>query len=128
VLEADLVSGDLVIAEQGDTVYGQVVSVKKAGRLAGNAHIDIELTGIKIDGQIESIATNVLHLTTDSTFGGSAKKTAGAAALGGLIDGSDGAKTGAKVGLGLAILTPGNQVVVPANTLLDFRFKVALKM
>lgn len=127
-LEADLVADGVVIAERGNTVYGRVVDVKKAGRVAGTAHIAIELTGIMIDNQIEPIATNVLTLTTESTQGSTAKKTVGAAALGGLISGSSGAKTGAKVGLGASILTPGNQVQVPAGTLLDFQFKVALKL
>lgn len=128
VLEADLVQNGVVVAKQGDTVYGQVVDVKKAGRLMGTAHIKIALTGIKIDGQVQQIATNTLHLSTDSSTGTSAKRTLGAAAIGGLIDGSDGAKTGAAVGLGASILTSGNQVVVPAGTLLDFQFKVPLRL
>ena len=54
----------------------------------------------------------------------SAKKTVGTtartAAIGGLIDGSDGAKTGAKVGVGVSILTRGNDIQVPKGEILGF--------
>ncbi len=47
-------------------------------------------------------------------------RTARAAAIGGLVDGSDGAKTGAKVGGGAAILTKGNDIQVPKGELIEF--------
>ncbi len=128
VLEANLVSNKVVVAKQGDTVYGQVVSVKKAGRLAGKADLSIELTGIRIKGEMVAIATNSINLTTSSSTRKTAGSTLGAAAIGGLIDGSSGARTGAKVGLGASILTPGSQVVVPSGTLLDFSFRAPLKL
>ena len=40
----------------------------------------------------------------------SAGRTARAAAIGGLIDGSSGARTGAKVGLGASIITGGANI------------------
>ncbi len=59
-----------------------------------------------------------------------AKKSAGQVArwtaIGGLSDGSSGARTGAKVGLGAAILTGGNQAEIPAGTLLEFTLTEAL--
>jgi len=44
-----------------------------------------------------------------------------------LLDGSSGARTGAKEGLGAAILRGGNQVVIPGGTLLDFKLDEELQ-
>lgn len=51
---------------------------------------------------------------------------AGAPVIGGLVDGSDGARTGAKVGAGAAILTKGEQINIPAGTIMETRLKTAL--
>jgi len=48
--------------------------------------------------------------------------------LGGLIDGSSGAKTGAKVGLGVSILTSGDSISVPAGTILETALRVPLEI
>jgi hypothetical protein len=54
-----------------------------------------------------------------------AKKTAGTtprgAAIGGLVGGSDDAKRGAKIGLSVSILSWGNQISIPRDSLLEFR-------
>jgi len=47
-------------------------------------------------------------------------RTLGAAAIGGLLRGSKGAKRGAKVGAGVSILTGGQQISIPAGTVLEF--------
>jgi hypothetical protein len=46
-------------------------------------------------------------------------KTAWGAAIGALADGRDGARTGAKIGLGMAVLSAGKSVNIPSGTLLD---------
>lgn len=42
------------------------------------------------------------------------------AVVGGLSDGSSGARRGAKVGVGAAVLSGANQAEIPAGTLLEF--------
>lgn len=128
VLEADIIVNNTIYAQQGDTVYGEVVDVNKAGRIAGKAQIDIQLTGLRVQGEMIDIKSNVLKLTTEATAKRSVGSTARGAAIGGLANGSDGAKTGAAVGLGVAILSPGTQVHVPSGTLLDFTFMTTVKL
>jgi hypothetical protein len=53
--------------------------------------------------------------------GGAGRKVAKGAAVGALADGSKGAETGAKIGLGVAILAGGRHAGVAAGTLLEFR-------
>ena len=48
--------------------------------------------------------------------------------VGALADGSSGARTGAKVGLGAAVLTGGNQAQIPAGTLLEFSLTEAVDL
>ena len=48
------------------------------------------------------------------------------AAVGGLANGSKGAKNAAKVGLGASLLTSGNSINIPAGTLLEFQLAAPL--
>jgi hypothetical protein len=52
---------------------------------------------------------------------GTLKKIALGAAAGGIIDGSSGAGKGAGIGAGVAVLTKGQQIHIPAGSILEFR-------
>ena len=120
VLESNLMSGNTVIAPKGSTVYGVLTNVKKAGRVAGSASLSFELTELSIAGTMHAIKTQTLSGEGDNTAKSSAGKTARAAAIGGLVNGSSGAKNGAKVGVGASLLSQGSDIEVPSNALLDF--------
>lgn len=120
VLESNLISGGIVVAPKGSTVYGVLSDVKKAGRVAGSASLSFELTDISIAGTMHPLQTQTLSGQGDNTAKSSAGRTARAAAIGGLANGSSGAKTGAKVGVGAAILSKGDDIEVPKDTLIDF--------
>jgi hypothetical protein len=120
MLEADLVVDGTVVARRGSNVYGELKGAKQARRLVGRSQLTITFTGLMINNQIRPIRTGEIQAVAES---GSGKNTVGkaarGAAIGGLIDGSDGARTGAKVGLGVAIVTRGSKINIPANTLLE---------
>lgn len=120
VLEGDIVADGKVIAPRGTTVYGQLTDAKKSGRLAGQSEMQITLTHILINNQLHPVVTSGVKAVTDNTAKNTVGKTARGAAIGGLAGGSKGARTGAKVGAGLSIITSGNQINIPAGTLLDF--------
>jgi len=120
-LEADLVANNVVIAPRGSTVYGVIAQAKKSGRLVGSSSVELSFTDIMINNQMKPIATSSVKAVTDSTAKNTVGKTARIAAIGGLINGSKGAKDGAKVGLGLSLLTSGNSINIPAGTLLEFQ-------
>jgi hypothetical protein len=126
VLEGALIKNGVTVALAGSKVYGVISEAVKARRLAGSAKLMITITDINIKGQITPISTSAINALTESTGRGTAGKVARGAAIGALADGSDGARTGAKVGLGVAVLKGGNQVVVPAGTLLDFKLAAPL--
>ncbi|MEH6453582.1 MAG: hypothetical protein V7782_11150 [Psychromonas sp.] len=120
VLEANLMAGDVVVAPKGAQVYGVLTEVKKAGRVAGSASMTFELSDISIDDVMVPIRTQPVGGEGQNTAKSSLGKTGRAAAIGGLVDGSDGAKTGAKVGIGASILTKGDDIELPKGTLVDF--------
>lgn len=126
-LEADLISGDgTVAAPRGSTVYGEISSSRQAGRVAGKSEMTIVFTGIMVENQIKPIQSGEIQAVAES---GSGRETVGRAArfaaIGALADGSDGAKTGAKIGAGVSLLTKGENIDIPAGTLLDFPLAAA---
>ena len=94
----------------------------------GSSELVLSFTEILIDEQMVDIETASLQAVTDNTAKNSVGKTARAAAIGGLIDGSSGARTGAKVGLGASIITSGNSINIPAGSLLETQLTAPLTL
>ena len=125
-LEGALVVDGVTVAPRGTMVYGTVTSSQQSGRAAGRSSMAMEFTDIMIDEQLFPLATEGLAAQTASEGGRTVGRTARAAAIGGLIDGSSGARTGAKVGLGASILTSGSSINVTSGTLLETRLRTPL--
>ena len=127
-LESAIVIDGVTVVPVDSNVYGVVLEATKSRRLAGKASIKLGVTDIRINGVMHKIKTTALTGVGEQT----AKKSAGQvgkwAAIGALADGSSGAKTGAKVGLGAAVLTGGNQAQIPAGTLLEFSLTEAVDL
>ena len=125
-LEGALVVDGVTVAPRGSFLYGTIISSSQSGRAAGKSEMVMEFSDIMLDDQLFPIATTALGAQTGNEAKKSAGRTARAAASGGLIDGSSGAKTGAKVGVGTSILTGGQSINVPAGTLLETTLRVPL--
>jgi hypothetical protein len=121
------VNGD-VVAAKGADVYGRLVESKKSGTFSGRSQLQLELTGIVVNGQTVPLVTGDYELEGKSRGASTAKRTIGGAAVGTIIGaiagGGKGAGIGAAVGggagAGSEIITKGDQVKVPSETLLDF--------
>ena len=120
-LEADLVNADIVIAPRGATIYGVISQAKQSGRLIGKTSLQLTMTDIMLDNQMKPIHTSAIKALTQGTGKSTVSRTARLAAIGGLANGSDGAKNMAKVGVGASLLTSGNSINIPAGTLLEFQ-------
>lgn len=125
-LEADLLANNEVIAPKGATLYGVIADAQQSRRASGNSSLLITFTDIMINNQMYPIQTSAVKAVTESTTKTTAKRTARVAAIGGLLNGSDGAKDGAKIGLGASLLSGGNSINVPAETLLEFQLAAPL--
>jgi len=130
-----MVDGNVVVAKGAD-VYGRLAESKKSGTFTGRSELRLELTGIVVNGQTVPLVTGEYELTGKSRGASTAKRTVGGAAVGSIIGaiagGGKGAAIGAGVGAGVGagseIITQGDQVKVPSETLLDFRLEQDVSM
>lgn len=127
-LEGAIVVEGVTAAPRGTIVQGRITQASSGGRAVGSSEMAIEFTDLLINDQLYQIATTGLEAQTANEGGKTARRTLRGAALGGLIDGSDGAKTGAKVGLGVSILTRGSSINVPAGTILETSLRVPVTL
>ena len=125
--EAVYVNNELVAAK-GANVYGRLEEVKGAGHIAGKSELKLALTGIVINGQTVTLSTSDYDVSGKSRGANTAKKVGGGAAagavIGAIVGGGKGAAVGAGVGAGagtaVQVMTHGEQVHVPSETLLEF--------
>jgi hypothetical protein len=127
-LDEPLVVDGEVVVPKGADVYGRLAESKESGTFTGRSQLQLELTGIVVNGQTVPVVTGEYELTGKSRGASTAKRTIGGAALGTVIGaiagGGKGAAIGAGVGAGAGagseIITKGDQVKIPSETLLDF--------
>src|SRR6266853_5991884 len=130
-LETDLTIGNTVVARKGTDVYGRLAEAKEAGHISGSSELQLELTRIVIDGRDYPLVSSDYTLQGKGRGKNTAEKVGGGAALGAIIGaiagGGKGAAIGAGVGAGaggaVQVLTRGQQVKVPSETLLEFRLQ-----
>lgn len=122
-----MVDGNVVVAK-GAAVYGRLAESKESGTFAGRSQLRLELTGIVVNGRTVPVVTGEYEVTGKSRGASTAKRTVGGAALGSIIGAmarggkgaAIGAGAGAGVGAGSEIITKGDQVKLPSETLLKF--------
>jgi hypothetical protein len=130
-LETDLTVGNSVVARKGTDVYGRLAEAKEAGHFSGSSELQLELTRIVIDGKDYPVVSSDYSLQGKGRGSNTAKKVGGGAVAGAIIgaiaNGGKGAAIGAGVGsaagAGVQVLTKGQQVKVPSETLLEFRLQ-----
>jgi hypothetical protein len=130
-LETDLTVGNSVVARKGTDVYGRLAEAKEAGHLSGSSELQLELTRIVIDGRDYPVVSSDYTLQGKGRGSNTAKKVGGGALAGAIIGaiagGGKGAAIGAGVGsaagAGVQVLTRGQQVKVPSETVLEFRLQ-----
>jgi hypothetical protein len=130
-LETDLTLNNMVVARKGTDVYGRLANAKEAGHISGSSELQLELTRIVIDGRDYPLVSSDYTLEGKGRGKNTAEKVGGGAALGAIIGaiagGGKGAAIGAGVGAGaggaVQVLTRGQQVRVPSETLLEFRLQ-----
>jgi hypothetical protein len=121
------VDGYVVVPKDAD-VYGRLEESKETGTFAGRSDLKLELTGIVVNGQTVPLVTGEYEVSGRSKGESTAKRTIGGAAIGSIIGalagGGRGAAIGAGAGAGVGaaseIITKGDQVRIPSETLLDF--------
>ncbi|HEY4710649.1 MAG TPA: hypothetical protein VIH46_10810 [Candidatus Acidoferrales bacterium] len=127
-LETPLVVGNTVVAEKGADVYGMLARAKEAGKISGSSQLTLELTAIRIHGSVVPIDSTTYDVAGKSRGTQSAERIGGGAVagavIGGIVGGGRGAAIGATLGAGggtaVQVMTHGERVRVPSETLLEF--------
>jgi hypothetical protein len=135
-LEQALYVNNALVAPRGSDVYGRLEEVKVAGHIAGKSDLKLALTGIVINGQTVALSTGDYELSGKSRGANTAKKvgggTAAGAVIGAIVGGGKGAAVGAGVGAGagtaVQVMTRGEQVHVPSETLLEFSLDQSVRV
>ena len=130
-LETDLTVGNTVVAKKGTDIYGRLAEAKEAGHFSGSSELQLELTRIVIDGHDYPVVSSDYTLQGKGRGSNTAKKV-GIGAIAGTIIGAAagggkgaaiGAAAGGATGAGVQVLTKGQQVKVPSETVLEFRLQ-----
>jgi hypothetical protein len=137
VLEQPIVVNGWVVARRGETVMGQVKSVKKAGRVAGTSQLGIELTDlILVDGEQAPVLTELWKASGGTSHGADAATIAGGTGLGAAIGAAAdwgrgaaiGAGAGAVLGIGAVLLTRGRPTILQPESQLSFKLVDPVKV
>lgn len=129
-LARPLVADGLIIARRGQTLGGQVIDAKKAGRVKGVSHLQIALGSLTLaDGQqvpVQTQLTSITGTTSNGRDAGAIVTTTGTGAvIGAAADWGTGAAIGAGAGLvaGMVgvLVTRGRPTVIYPESQLTFR-------
>ncbi len=129
-IASDVTSSDgITVIRQGSNVSGQITAVQEAAHFKGNALLTIALTNVTRRGEPVAITTEGYTATGKGRGTNTAEKVGGGAAvgaiLGGIFGGGKGAAIGAAAGggtgAGVNAITRGQQVQIPAESLVRFR-------
>jgi hypothetical protein len=128
MLQENLVVEGRIVAPKGTDVYGRLAEAREAGRLAGRSELKLELTDMVLNNQPQPIMASPYEVAGKGRGGNTAAKTAGGAAVGAVIGGIAGGGRGAAIGAGVGggagaatnVITRGERVRVPSETLIEF--------
>ena len=133
-LAEPLMVESIEVAPQGSDVRGRIVEVRGAGRVRGSAELQLELSQIIVNGIPYALTTAEYSEVGEGRGEETATRVGTAAGLGALIGliagGGKGAAIGAGVGAGAAgavqVMTKGQRLNIPAETLLGFTLRQPL--
>jgi hypothetical protein len=135
-LEDPISAGGQTIGTKGTPVKGRIAWSRESGKVTGQSELILELTDITFNGKQYTLHTSDYQQVGSSTGRRTATAAGGGAALGAIIGAiagggkgaAIGAGVGAAAGTGAAVLTRGQTLKVPAETLLEFKLQSPLTL
>jgi len=133
-LEDPLMMGNQILIPRGTEVKGRITESKESGRLTGSSELALELTEINASGRSYTVNTGEYTEVGSSRGSRTAKTVGGTAVLGAVIGAiagggkgaAIGATAGAAAGTGVQMITKGQTIKVPAETVLEFKLQAPL--
>ena len=135
-LENPLQIGDTIVAPKGTDVFGKLVRVDKNGKIAGAGKLSLALTGMQIKGQLVPISSANYDVVGKGRGKESAERIGGGAAAGAAIGGMAGGGAGAAIGAGagaaggtlIQLITHGDRLRVPSESVLAFTLQQSVDL
>jgi BON domain len=130
-LAADIIADNMVAIPRGTPVTGRVVDAKDATHFSGSSLLSIELTQVQLKEGPVGVSTAAFIQQGKGRGKNTAVKAGGGAALGAIIGAlagggkgaAIGAASGGGLGAGVNAVTKGEQVKIPAETLINFKLQ-----
>jgi hypothetical protein len=124
-------SWGVVAIPEGSSVIGRVVDAKDAAHFKGSALLSLELREVTVRGEKMTLVTENYTKQGEGRGKNTLEKSGGGAAFGSIIGAIAGGGKGAVLGglaggaagTGVNAVTRGQQVVIPSETLIDFRLQ-----
>jgi len=134
VLDEPLKLDDRVVVPRGAQLKGRIAYAKESGTFSGQSMLILELTELTVDGQTYPVKTSDYSQVGSERGKQTAGAVGGGAAVGAIIGAiagggkgaAVGAAAGAAVGTGVQVVTRGQTLKVPAETLLEFKLQQPL--
>ena len=134
MLEDELISGTQVAAPRGALVKGRIAYSKESGKLSGQSQLILELVELTVNDKTYPIRTSDYTEVGSSRGTRTAQTVGGTAALGAIIGAiagggkgaAIGAASGAAVGTGVQVITKGQVLRIPIETILEFKLESPL--
>lgn len=131
ILDKPLEDNGRVIAPRGSKAKGRISYAQESGKLSGRSQLMLELTELVVNGKSYFVRTADFVEEGSSRGQRTAATVGGTAALGAIIGAiagggkgaAIGAASGAGVGTGVQVLTRGEVLKIPAETILEFQLQ-----
>jgi len=129
----DVIENGRVLVPAGSVVRGFVSTVDKAGRVDRKGSLNLAFDQITVSGRSYPLRATVTQALESEGVRGEAGKIGAGGAIGGIIGGIIGGLKGALAGIligagGVVAATPGEDVKLPAGTVLRLRLDSALEI
>lgn len=133
-LDEPIVVRDQIVVPRNSKVKGAISHAQESGKFSGQSQLMLELTELNANGRSYFLRTSDYSEIGSSRADQSAKTIGGTAVIGAVIGAiagggkgaAIGAASGAAVGTGVQVLTRGEVLYIPAETVLEFRLQSPL--
>lgn len=130
-LDAPLMVEDQVIVPRGADVYVRLSAASSAGHMTGKSELHMELLQLEFQGRSYPLVSSTYSAAGSSRGKNTAAKVGGGAAVGAIIGAIAGGGAGAAIGAGVGAgggavwngVTRGQQIKIPAETMLEFQLE-----
>jgi len=135
-LDQPVLFGNQTVFPRGTTVKGRIAYAQESGKLSGQAQLILELTELVSNGKTYFVRTSDYTEAGANRANRTAATVGGTAALGAIIGAiagggtgaAVGAASGAAVGTGVQVMTRGQVLRIPSETILEFRLQAPLRV